>query len=137
MKGLSLDYAPPSRAVSTPGYPALISMLLRNLMDNAIAYAPRNGQVRVFLESGGLTIENSAPRLPEAYASRLGERFFRPPGQEESGSGLGLSIVERIAEIHRFGLTLETREENPGSSEILFRVRLSFSATQAGENKRG
>ncbi len=128
LKGLSLDYEAPPRAVSTPGYPDLISMLLRNLMDNAVTYAPREGRVRVFLESGRLTIENTAPRLPEAYASRLGERFFRPPGQEETGSGLGLSIVERIAEIHRFGLTLATLEEKPGASETLFRATIRFSA---------
>jgi two-component system sensor histidine kinase QseC len=39
---------------------------------------------------------------------RLGDRFYRPPGQGEPGSGLGLSIVRRIAELHR----LEARFEN-------------------------
>jgi two-component system sensor histidine kinase QseC len=128
MKGLALNCESAPLMLSSPGYPALISMLLRNLLDNAITYAPRNGQVRILLESGGLTIENNAPQLPAAYASRLGERFFRPPGQEESGSGLGLSIVRRIVEIHRFGLSIELQEETHGSSEILFRVTLRLPA---------
>jgi hypothetical protein len=41
------------------------------------------------------TLEVDAPQL-----QRLGERFFRPPGSAEGGSGLGWSIVRRIAEVH-------------------------------------
>lgn len=130
-KELTLNYELASLNVSTHGYAALISMLLRNLLDNAVLYAPRNGFVRILLENNRLTIENSAPELPEEYASRLGERFFRPPGQEEPGSGLGLSIVKRIAEIHGLGLNVQAQWKKPGSAEIRFRVALNFSGFAA------
>lgn len=128
MKGVTLDYACAPLKASTQGYPALVSMLLRNLLNNAVLYTPRNGQIRIFLENNRLTIENSAPALPEAHAARLGERFFRPPGQEESGSGLGLSIVKRIAEIHGFGLTVQVRKEKTGRIDACFRVTLNWGS---------
>ncbi|MDR2504066.1 MAG: sensor histidine kinase N-terminal domain-containing protein [Deltaproteobacteria bacterium] len=126
-KGLALkcELAPAPSPIQ--GYPALISMLLRNLLDNAVIYAPRNGYIRIYLENSRLNIENNAPEFSEAHASRLGERFFRPPGQEEPGSGLGLSIVRRIAEIHHFGLSVRARRENQDGAETVFCVTLTFN----------
>lgn len=109
-KGLGLDCHIDSLTATAQGYPALVTMMLRNLLDNALRYTPRNAQIRIRLEKNRLSIENDAPHLPKDYAVRLGERFFRPPGQEEIGSGLGLSIVKRIAEIHSFTLTVEVAE---------------------------
>ena len=44
--------------------------------------------------------------------ARLSERFFRPAGQAEIGSGLGLSIVRRIAELHGLQITMQNLEHN-------------------------
>ena len=41
--------------------------------------------------------------------ARLGERFYRPPGQVENGSGLGMSIALRIAALHGLALRAENR----------------------------
>ena len=46
--------------------------------------------------------------------SLVGERFYRPEGQEEIGSGLGLSIVRRIAALHGLGLRFERRDGGRG-----------------------
>ncbi|WP_410723995.1 ATP-binding protein [Burkholderia sp. SIMBA_024] len=43
--------------------------------------------------------------------ARLGERFYRPPGQEQTGSGLGLSIVQRIAGLHGLKISFANRAE--------------------------
>ena len=48
---------------------------------------------------------------PEELA-KLGQRFYRPAGQNENGSGLGLSIVARIAELHHYRFRLENIEAN-------------------------
>ena len=48
-----------------------------------------------------LGVEDSGPGLDAADRQRLGERFFRVTGSVESGSGLGWSIVRRIAAVHR------------------------------------
>ena len=84
-----------------PGSDALLAVLLRNLVDNALRYSPAGAEVRVAVQrSGGqvqLQVDDSGPGLAEADLARLGERFFRVLGSGQDGSGLGWSIVRRIA----------------------------------------
>jgi two-component system sensor histidine kinase QseC len=54
-----------------------------------------------------LCVEDSGPGLSDADLLRLGERFFRVAGSQENGSGLGWSIVLRIAEVHQLTLRAE------------------------------
>ena len=84
--------------------PALLGVLVRNLVDNAIRYSPVGAPV--FVEVSGfngevvLSVADGGPGLSEAQRLRLGERFFRVLGTGQSGSGLGWSIVRRIAAAH-------------------------------------
>jgi two-component system sensor histidine kinase QseC len=98
---LSLD-APEAAIVG--GSELLLGVLVRNLVDNAVRYSPRAGEilVSVLTTSSGieLRVEDSGPGLGESDRLRLGERFFRVQGTGESGSGLGWSIVRRIAQVH-------------------------------------
>ncbi|MCX7258171.1 MAG: ATP-binding protein [Polaromonas sp.] len=94
---------------SIPGNETLLAVLVRNLVDNAVRYSPPGARVKVALRQQAgqvvLSVEDSGPGLDAADLKRLGERFFRVPGSAESGSGLGWSIVQRIAAVH--GLTLQ------------------------------
>ena len=84
----------------------LARVLLRNLLDNALRYSPDGAQVQVRVGPalpGGpaqLCVQDSGPGLSEHEQARLGERFFRVLGNGQSGSGLGWSIVQRIARLH-------------------------------------
>ena len=82
------------------GRPVLLSLMLRNLLDNAGRYAPEGSEISILLDGRGLSVTNRAEGLDETCLKRLGERFFRPPGQEPGGSGLGLSIVKKVAGLH-------------------------------------
>lgn len=86
------------------GDATLLAVLVRNLLDNAVRYSPVSAQVSVGVRAHDgrvlLSVEDSGPGLGEADRRRLGERFFRVPGTEQSGSGLGWSIVRRIAALH-------------------------------------
>ncbi len=59
-------------------------------------------------------LDNGPGVTPEALA-RIGERFYRPPGQTATGSGLGLSIVQRIAKLH--GMNVEFGNAEQGGFE--------------------
>ena len=80
--------------------PVLIALMLRNLIDNAIKYAPENASLIVRSNQNEIQIINSGTFVDEKYLSKLGERFFRVAGQNEKGSGIGLSIVKCIAEFY-------------------------------------
>jgi two-component system sensor histidine kinase QseC len=81
----------------------LLSVLVRNLVDNAIRYSPSGARVKVSIRnakgSSELMVEDSGPGMNAADIERLGERFFRVIGSGESGSGLGWSIARRIATV--------------------------------------
>lgn len=112
-------------AVRTEGYPDLLSVLLRNLVDNSIRYCPGGGTVRVEVAGAGdtasISVTDNGPGIAPEERAKVGQRFYRILGTEESGSGLGLSIVRRIAEIHRAAVTLE---EGPGGKGL--RVTVVF-----------
>jgi two-component system, OmpR family, sensor histidine kinase QseC len=105
---IELDAAGPALV---SGDATLLSLLLRNLIDNAIRYSPPGASVHCSVgrsPAGGvrLLVQDSGPGLSDADLARLGERFFRVLGAGDgaSGSGLGWSIVRRIAAVQ--GITL-------------------------------
>lgn len=87
-------------ALPLQGDAALLTVMLRNLIDNAARYAPIGSTVQLRLSSSRIVVENDGAPLAEDHLARLGERFYRPDGQDEAGSGLGVSIVQRIAALH-------------------------------------
>lgn len=107
------------------GDPAMLGVLVRNLVDNAIRYTPPDGVVRVAVSDDGrravLEVCDSGPGIPADERARALERFHRIAGSEENGSGLGLSIVQRIADLHHAELTLGVPENGHGLC-----VRIAF-----------
>jgi two-component system sensor histidine kinase QseC len=93
-----------------PGNETLLAVLVRNLVDNAVRYGPTSARVTITLRQRDdgrmiLQVEDSGAGLSDGDLLRLGERFFRVPGNDENGSGLGWSIVKRIAIVHQMQLS--------------------------------
>ena len=88
--------------------PELVSILVGNLLRNACQYTAR-GAVTVTLEPGSFTVDDTGPGLPAAVRARLFERFVHEVQPEGGGAGLGLSIVQRIAEHLHWSLQVEER----------------------------
>ena len=100
--------------------PILLRILLRNLIDNAVRHTQPGTSVWVNIINqqglAGLSVNDNGPGIPEAELTRVSERFYRPLGTSASGSGLGLSIVHRIAEIHGASLRIASQNDGKGSS---------------------
>ena len=93
------------------GNEVLLQLMLRNLLDNAIRYSPPNSHVTLTLAANGLSVCDEGPGIAAEHLPRIHERFYRLPGQSQQGSGLGLSIVERIADLHGLRLDLVNADE--------------------------
>jgi two-component system sensor histidine kinase QseC len=102
---LSLE-APDVLHINMP--PGLVGVLVGNLVDNAHRYSPEEASIHVQWSALGrpqLVVQDSGPGLSALHMSRLGDRFFRGPNNGADGSGLGWSIVRRLAQ--RFGLQVQ------------------------------
>lgn len=113
--GLSEDSEP---AAVVPGDAELIGVLVRNLLDNAIRYTPEAGRVDVSVRTSAgrviLTVTDSGSGIAPEERQRVLERFYRGREGSGEGSGLGLSIVARIAELHAAELSLDAGPEGRG-----------------------
>ena len=105
----------------------MLSILIRNLVDNAIRYTQRGGHISIDVrnsESGlCLQVSDDGPGIAATQRERVFDRFYRLAGQEQTGTGLGLAITRRIAELHRARITLADGLHGRGVS-----VRVLFSS---------
>jgi signal transduction histidine kinase len=113
--GLSLDVRAEGD-VWVDGAARDLSLLIRNLIDNAIRYTRPGGSVTVRVTSDGddavLTVSDTGIGIPAKDLPRVFERFYRVDrarSRETGGTGLGLSIVKHVAENH--GGTVDVRSE--------------------------
>jgi signal transduction histidine kinase len=92
--------------------------LLRNVVDNAVKYAPSGTTVTVSVHAEGdeavLAVEDEGPGIPDVHLQRAFEPFYRVPGSAETGSGLGLAIVSAIAKRLHGRATLMRRRGTAG-----------------------
>lgn len=91
----------------------LMTILIQNLLDNAVKYGPEGGTVRIWSEETGeeflLHIRDQGKGISVENQERIFQRFFRVEKSELiEGFGLGLSLVKRIAEKHQGSVTVES-----------------------------
>lgn len=109
-KNIEIGFSPEAHPALS-GSPDMLRIMLRNLLDNAIRYTPEGGHVEVALhltdngQQVELEIADSGIGVADEQLALLGQRFSRINPSMADGVGLGLSIVQRIAEIHRAKIT--------------------------------
>jgi len=116
----AIDLGLDNRASSTiiwGNYDSL-SLLLRNLIDNALRYTPSAGEVTVALVDCAtevyLKIIDTGPGIPPAQRPHIFERFYRGGQHHAPGSGLGLSIAKQIAQLHQVEIQLAKPQHHDG-----------------------
>jgi len=105
------------------GQETALAILARNLIDNAIRYTPNGGEIIISVIATNdevmLSVRDTGPGIPESDRQRIFDRFYRIVGNKADGSGLGLSIVKRITDIHQASLEIMTPDEGSG---VVFRA---------------
>jgi signal transduction histidine kinase len=101
----------------------MASMLISNLVDNAIRYTPVGGHIRVELrrddEALWVRVEDDGPGIPLHLRERVFERFYRVANADQVGTGLGLAICQRIAELHGATIQLQNGANEVGTSALV------------------
>jgi signal transduction histidine kinase len=104
-------------ALTVSGDPVLLAQALSNLIDNALKYAPENGEITVAvrdrLGAAEISVSDNGPGIADSEKSKVMERFYRGDASRGTpGVGLGLSLAQAVAKLH--GSTLELKDQNPG-----------------------
>jgi len=122
----------PTSLPSINGDRALLFEAVANLLSNSIKFTPAGGEVilRGVDEAGSTHIEvlDSGPGIPESERVAVFQRFYRAEGSsQQSGFGLGLSIVAAIVSLH--GFTLDVGSRPNGGARLVLKCRQSPMAT--------
>jgi signal transduction histidine kinase len=110
-----------------------ITLLITNLVENAIKYNRENGWVRVSLDadhqSFKLTVEDSGLGIPEESLAHIYERFYRVDkshSREIGGTGLGLAICRKVVTMHHGDIAVESKEGE--GSKFIVTIPLMYKA---------
>ncbi|MCL7997811.1 ATP-binding protein [Brucella sp. 21LCYQ03] len=99
----------------TMEYPHLLTLAIRNLIENAVNHSPRGGSVLCSLRQNDqsviFTVEDNGPGIAQQDMAHVTERFYRGANRSENGSGLGLAIVQMAATRMGGNLELSNRPE--------------------------
>ena len=130
-KGLWLEVNRPARAVTILGDRAMLSLALRNLLENAIKFSS-SGTVRLSLEideqAATLAVEDQGPGVPPEALPHLFDRFYQARVEDRrQGSGLGLAIVAAVARWHAGVVGVENR--SLGGARFWLRIPLANVAS--------
>jgi signal transduction histidine kinase len=128
---LTCDIAPD---LTLPGDRELVTQLVANLIENAARHTPGGTRVLVSLSQVArgleLVISDSGPGVPEEARERLFQRFYRLESSRSTpGSGLGLSLVKSICNLH--GADIRLGDNDPG-----LRVTITFPWSGAATAER-
>jgi signal transduction histidine kinase len=112
--------------------PAKLHDALRNLVANAITYAPEHTTIRIeSAQVGGrieISVSDEGPGIPEEDLARVFERFYRVDksrARDPGGTGLGLAIVKHLVELHGGNVHAENRSDGGARFVLMLPARVA------------
>jgi len=122
-KNIELELQANESIPTFTGNPTSISIIVQNLVDNAIRYSNENSEVivKIYHKENDIVFEvhDNGPGIPKELRTRVFERFFRILGNKSPGSGLGLAIAKQIANMHHGQIKLESNPKGTGLIAIV------------------
>ena len=110
-----------SEPVWVRGNPEMLGRAIRNLAENAINHTAAGSTVEFVVEDNGtITVLDRGPGIGEDERKLIFRRFWRRDRRKQGSTGLGLSIVQRIAELHSASITVENRKPNGACFSLKF-----------------
>ncbi len=114
------------------GNPEMLGRAIRNLAENAINHTPAGSTVEFVVEANGtVSILDQGPGISDDERNLIFQRFWRRDRRKAGSSGLGLSIVQRIAELHSAAIIVENRKP----SGACFALKLALVSDQGSLNR--
>jgi signal transduction histidine kinase len=127
------------QGVNIEGDRDLLFQMFSNLIDNAIKYTPQHGTIRIVVrkenDEAVFSVQDSGIGVPDEEKSQVFQRFYRV-GKSRSlpGNGLGLSLVNAVAEIHQ--ARIELTDTNPGEESPGLTITVRMPAVVKERRKR-
>lgn len=101
-------------AIEYDGDAESIKMIMNILLDNAVKYTPKSGEILVSLKKDirpTITVVNSGSLIPDSESQKIFERFYRGDNsrsRETGGSGLGLAIAKSVADLNKWKISAKS-----------------------------
>jgi two-component system sensor histidine kinase TctE len=122
-RNIDLGFEAEKEPLTIAGDAVLLREMLGNLLDNAIRYTQKGGQVTVTVtardSSTRLVVEDNGPGIPGEERERVFERFHRLLGNSADGCGLGLAIVREISLGHGAAIHIEPAQCGRGTRVVI------------------
>jgi signal transduction histidine kinase len=116
-QGREIALSGASAPVWVKGNAEMIKRAIRNLAENAIRHAPKATLVEFVVEENGtVKVQDRGPGISNEERELIFQRFWRRNRNQQGSSGLGLSIVRRIAELH--GATIDVQNRIAGGAQF-------------------
>jgi signal transduction histidine kinase len=120
-KGKNIALSGSDAPVWVNGNPEMLSRAIRNLVENAINYAPPGTTVEIVVEGSGMVrVLDEGPGIKEEERELIFQRFWRRDRRRTGNAGLGLSIVRRIADTHAATISVENRPTGGANFSLSF-----------------
>lgn len=110
------------------GNAEMMKRAIRNLAENAIRHTPKETVVEFVVgENGAVTVQDRGPGISDEERELIFQRFWRRDRNQQGSTGLGLSIVQRIAELH--GATIDVQNRLKGGAQ--FSLRFAYAGKKS------
>jgi signal transduction histidine kinase len=115
-QGKNVALSGATEPVWVKGNPEMLGRAIRNLAENAINHTAAGSTVEFLVETNGtVSVLDHGPGIGEDERKLIFRRFWRRDRRKQGSTGLGLSIVQRIAELHSASITVENRRPEGGA----------------------